>query len=132
MNKISGRSIGNLEGLDSRLILLVGMVLARGKVDFTLTSGIRTLEEQQAHYAKGRTVPGIKVTNTDGIVKKSKHQLGLAFDFIPYPFKGWDDDESFRAVGAELKICAKHLGFSHSYGGDWSSFVDLPHFQLNK
>jgi hypothetical protein len=34
----------------------------------------RVLAEQQAEYAKGRTAPGRKVTNADGIIVLSKHQ----------------------------------------------------------
>ena len=124
MNKISSRSIKNIQGIDPRLSLIVGMVLARGKVDLTITCGSRSLEDQQKAFKDG-------FSNLDGINKKSKHQTGKAIDFIPYPFNGWDDIKSFKKVGEELKLCADYLGIKNSYGGDWKSFKDYPHFQLD-
>lgn len=125
MNKISKRSIKNIQGIDPRLSLIIGMILARGKVDFTLTSGLRTLEDQQKAFKGG-------YSKCDGINKKSKHQLGRAIDFIPYPFDNdWNNIEQFKKIGEELKVVAKHLGFKCSYGGDWKSFKDYPHFQLD-
>lgn len=44
------------------------------KVDISVVYGLRTVKEQQALYAKGRTTQGNKVTNCDGVDKKSKHQ----------------------------------------------------------
>ncbi len=124
MKKLSKRSLKNIAGIDPRLSLILGMVLARGKVDLTVTCGIRSLEDQQKAFKGG-------FSKLDGVNKKSKHQLGKAIDFIPYPFNGWDDRESFRKVGEELKFCANYLGIRHTYGGDFRSFIDLPHFQLN-
>ncbi|UUV18060.1 M15 family metallopeptidase [Fusobacteria bacterium ZRK30] len=124
MNKISSRSIKNIQGIDSRLSLIVGMVLARGKVDLTITCGLRSLEDQQKAFKNG-------FSKLDGVNKKSKHQTGKAIDFIPYPFNGWNDIESFKKVGDELKLCADYLGIKNSYGGDWKNFKDYPHFQLD-
>ncbi len=123
MKKLSKRSLKNIKGIDERLTLILGMILARGKVDLTIICGMRTLEEQQEAFKNG-------FSKLDGINKKSKHQEGLAFDFIPYPFKGWDDREGFRRVGKELKLVAKYLGISCRYGGDWRSFKDYPHFEV--
>ncbi|WP_028856074.1 M15 family metallopeptidase [Psychrilyobacter atlanticus] len=124
MNKISNRSIKNIQEIDPRLPLIVGMVLARGKVDLTITCGLRSLEDQQKAFKNG-------FSKLDGVNKKSKHQIGKAIDFIPYPFNGWNDIESFKKVGEELKVCADYLGIKNSYGGDWKTFKDYPHFQLD-
>jgi len=125
MKKLSKRSLKNIEGIDPKLSLVLGMVLARGNVDLTVICGIRSLEDQQKAFKGG-------FSKLDGINKKSKHQIGKAIDFIPYPFNDWEDRESFRRVGKELKFCANFLGFKNSYGGtDWENFVDLPHFQLD-
>lgn len=132
MNKAGKRTLKNISNIDSKLCLVVGMALARGRIDFTVINGLRTLEEQQELYAQGRSKPGRIVTNMDGIIKKSYHQSGKAIDFIPCPFKGWDDKQGFIDVGQELKFCAKYLGFESTYGGtDWGNFLDLPHFQLD-
>lgn len=130
MNKVSKRTMKNISNIDPKLSLVIGMALARGNVDFTVTSGLRTLNKQRELYAQGRSKKGNKVTNADGVIKKSYHQTGKAIDFIPYPFKGWDDTESFKKVGKELKYCADFLGIANSYGGNWKSFKDYPHFQI--
>ena len=41
----------------------------------------RTVAEQDALYAQGRTKPGKKVTNAPGSSYSSQHQWGIAFDF---------------------------------------------------
>ncbi len=123
MNKLSKRSLKNIKGIDEKLTLILGMILARGKVDLTIICGLRSLEEQQEAFKNG-------FSKLDGINKVSKHQEGLAFDFIPYPFRGWDDREGFRRVGEELKLVAKHLGISCRYGGDWKKFRDWGHFEV--
>jgi peptidoglycan L-alanyl-D-glutamate endopeptidase CwlK len=141
MKKAGSRTIGNLRGIDPRMILVIGMALSRGNVDFTVIKGVREEAEQVELYKQGRTKPGIIVTYKDGINKKSRHQLaddglGKAIDYIPYPFDGnWESKENkikFIEIGKELKFCADFLGFNNTYGGiDWKNFVDLPHFQLN-
>ena len=42
---------------------------------------LRTVAEQDALYAQGRTKPGNKVTNARGSSYSSQHQWGIAFDF---------------------------------------------------
>ena len=99
-----------------------------------VTDTIRTEVEQVALYAQGRTKPGPIVTNADGIIKKSNHQLhedgfGHAVDccFIVTGAPSWDVHLPWAAYGA----LAKALGFK--WGGDWSSLHDLhdlPHIEI--
>lgn len=88
---------------------------------------VRTVAEQDAQYAKGRTdkSSGI-VTNCKGSTYSSPHQWGIAFDFYRNDGKGAynTSGQFFEKVG-EL---AKTLGLE--WGGDWKSFVDRPHIQL--
>ena len=111
---------------------------ARGLV-VAMFSGVRKPEEQEKLYALGRTVK-----NPDGFdpVKKplgniitnaktweSWHFYGLAVDFA---FKnsngGWwwpkDEDDRWDEIG---KIGGM---FGLAWGGAWTKFPDLPHFQL--
>lgn len=87
---------------------------------------VRTVEEQDALYAQGRTEPGNIVTNAKGSTYSSMHQWGIAFDFYRNDGQGLynDSDAFFRQVG---KI-GKSIGLE--WGGDWTSPVDKPHFQL--
>lgn len=102
------------------------------EIDFTVIFGHRSVEEQQKLYAKGRSAPGPKVTNCDGIRFKSRHNYkpSLAVDLAPYPID-WQDIERFKDLGARAKQVADRLGIKVSWGGDWK-WKDYPHFELPK
>lgn len=94
--------------------------------------GVRTREQQQALYAKGRTAPGKIVTNCDGIVKKSDHQVksdgfGHAVDlaFVNDPNTPLDETWAETSPWACYGACAKALGLG--WGGDWVGILDRPH-----
>ena len=88
-----------------------------------VTETVRDLEYQASLYAKGRTKPGRIVTQQK---TPSFHweKVGLAFD-ICKNVKGheYDDAAFFRRCGA----IGKRMGFT--WGGDWKSMADPPHFQ---
>ena len=95
----------------------------------------RTVAEQNALYAKGRTAPGSIVTNARGNSYSSMHQWGVAFDFflnMDVDKDGKTSDDAFNnATKLFNKVGAigKKLGLE--WGGDWKSIKDLPHFQLS-
>ena len=86
---------------------------------------LRTVSEQDALYAKGRTTSGNIVTNAKGSSYSSQHQWGVAFDFFKN-VKGheFDDISFFNDVAA----LAKSIGLA--WGGDWTSIKDRPHLYL--
>ena len=94
----------------------------------------RTVAEQTALYAKGRTAQGSIVTNAKGNSYSSMHQWGIAFDFfldMDVDKDGKTSDDAFNnATKLFNKVGAigKKLGLE--WGGDWKSIKDLPHFQL--
>ena len=98
-----------------------------------LTCVHRTPEEQQALYAKGRTMPGDKVTNIDGVTKKSKHNFSpsRAIDVV---VKGRFSGKAFwtRAYYDPLRAILKNEGYEDkiTWGGDFKSIEDCPHFEM--
>lgn len=133
MKRLGSRSNKNISNIDPRLAVIIGATLAEGNVDFTVTYGFRSLQEQQSLYAQGRTKKGHIVTKCDGIKNKSYHQTGKAIDFIPFPFDGdWNNLKQFEEIGKELLRVGKLLGYKCSYGGYWKSFQDWPHFQIDE
>lgn len=89
--------------------------------DIKITQGNRTQAQQNALYAQGRTKPGKIVTNT----LKSKHIGGNAFDIAftgsnPYPNSF--DWKILGDIGKSVKL---------KWGGDFKSFKDVLHFQLD-
>lgn len=88
-----------------------------------ITQTVRDKEYQEYLYAQGRTRPGSVVTNGRTPTFHAD-TAGLAFDFCKN-VKGHEyDDNAFFHKAAAL---AKGMGFS--WGGDWKSFVDMPHIQ---
>lgn len=103
---------------------LVSECAAQGYV-IKITDCVRDKAEQDALYAQGRTTAGNKVTNAK--YPNSMHNWGIAFDICRNDGKGayYDADGFFKKVGA----IGKKLGLE--WGGDWTSPVDKPHFQLS-
>ena len=133
----SKRSIDNLKGVHPDLVKLMTEAIKDSPVDFTITEGVRTTERQQMLF-KQRP----KVTNVDGIIKKSNHQVksdgyGHAVDLYPF-YNGLvqvQDKEvipKLKLIAVHIKAVAKCLGISITWGGDFKSLHDPPHFELKK
>lgn len=123
--------------LHPRLQAIIPKLIAECKkqgITIKIGECLRTVAEQNALYAQGRTKAGSIVTNAKGTSYSSMHQWGVAFDFfldmdIDGDGKKSDDaynnkKKTFQKVGA----IGKKLGLE--WGGDWKSPVDMPHFQL--
>jgi RHS repeat-associated protein len=116
-----------IAGLDSRLQqpatdFLNWAHYAYG-VDLRITQGYRSIADQNAKYAQGRTTPGSIITNAKG--GQSYHQYGLAFDVVIMNngVPNWS-----KIVSPDIVNLAKSFGFE--WGGSWQSFKDNPHFQM--
>ena len=139
--KLSKKSWSRLKGVHPKLISLVELSIPDSPYDFGIPpyGGLRTTEDQQELYAKGRTKEGKIVTYTDGVKKKSRHQAkdngyGYAFDIFCYDENGkatWDA-KYYKAVAKHILEIAVTLGYDVEWGGDWARFKDYPHFQLNE
>ena len=72
----------------------------------------RTVAEQDALYAQGRTKPGSIVTNAKGSSYSSQHQWGIAFDFYRNDGQGAynESGDFFRRVGQNSEINRPRLG----------------------
>lgn len=87
-----------------------------------ITEGYRSMERQAQLYAQGRTAPGPVVTNAKP--GDSFHNYGVAVDFtfVEYGYN------ASLALWETLGNVGKKHGFV--WGGDWSGFVDRPHFEM--
>jgi hypothetical protein len=101
--------------------------------DFGISSGHRSLAEQQSLYAIGRTVDTHRtpVTNCDGITKLSSHQSSRAVDIYCYV----DGHANYTPDNlAQVATCffeaAMKLGVTLNWGGSWVSSADMPHFEV--
>lgn len=141
MAKFSKRSLDNLFGVHPKLIQVLNEAIKTSPVDFTITDGVRTAQEQIYLYAIGRRgIKGeVKVTNKDGIKKKSNHQpkadgFGYAVDLYPFydskvQVTGTKVVPALQQIAQHIKETAAKLGMKVIWGGDWK-MRDLPHFEL--
>ena len=106
----------------------------KNDIKIGISECLRTVAEQDAFYAQGRTKPGIKVTNCKGSTYSSMHQWGVAFDFyliMDVDGDGKTNDDSYNdatRLFAKVGKLGKSIGLE--WGGSWKSPVDKPHFQL--
>ena len=71
--KLSSRSLKKLDGVNEGIVAVVKDAIGITKVDFGVTFGLRTLEEQKKLYESGRSQ-----------TMKSKHLEGRAVDLVAY------------------------------------------------
>jgi len=125
------RSLENLKGVHPDLVKVANTAISLGVMDFSITTGVRTVKEQERLYAQGRTQPGPIVTwtlNSRHLIKDDGY--GHAIDVAPYPIN-WEDVEAFHQLGGLIKAAAAFEKIDIDWGYDlWGK--DLPHFQLGK
>lgn len=137
IEQVRAKSAAKLSGLipcvKAAAEALIDRSYAAG-VPIVITQGLRTIAEQDALYAQGRTKPGAVVTNARG--GHSNHNFGVAIDFALLTNDGrgvsWDTkidaDRDGIADWNEVVALAKAVGFT--WGGDWTTFLDLPHLEM--
>lgn len=115
---LGDRSTKNLVGVNADLVKIVKRALELSPVDFTVIEGLRTKERQAELMKQGFT----RTLN-------SRHIIGEAVDIVPLPVD-WKNPKPFYLVAEAMKKAADELGVKITWGGDWKSFVDLPHYQI--
>ena len=146
--KLSQRSLDKMKGVDSTLVEVVKEAIGLTKVDFGVTFGLRTLEQQKELYDSGRSQ-----------TMKSKHLDGRAVDLVAYfgsdvswELNVYDDICDAMAEAARRHTLAIKWGAAWSegdirmYGGTAEDamnayidlrrsegcrpFIDAPHFEI--
>jgi len=145
---LSKRSLERLEGIDDGLYAVTERAIEYTKVDFGVTCGLRTIEQQKELVDAGASQ-----------TMNSKHIPGLAVDVVAYigPRISWElnlyDDiaDAFKEAGKELGVslrwgAAWHINDICEYDGTMEKamneyvdlrrsqgkrpFIDAPHFEL--
>jgi peptidoglycan L-alanyl-D-glutamate endopeptidase CwlK len=118
--------------VEAREIYIAIYNALKGRAAVRFTHTLRTIAEQDALYAQGRTTPGKKVTNAKG--GQSYHNFGMAIDIcliIDGKEASWDISKDFDKDGIsdwmEIVTIFKSRGWE--WGGDFKSIKDAPHFQ---
>ena len=115
LKQAAERSRGHIERLEptfgARVAKWYSELLDK-KIPALIYCSIRTPEEQEELFSRGRTKSGTKVTNARGIPAQSLHIHGKAIDAVPLArsstgeyFTAWDDELTY---GVMRKIGEKH------------------------
>lgn len=124
------RDIDRLKGVHPSLVAVVKKCAEITDIDFIVTEGLRTLDRQKILLKEGKTT-----------TLNSKHLTGHAVDLAV-----WFDYDKDKVVDANelswkflyykqladnMKKAAALVGVAIVWGGDWTSFKDGPHFQID-
>ncbi len=122
MFKLGRRSVERLQGVHPDLVRVVERAIDLTPVDFTVLEGLRSPERQQALVASGASQ-----------TLNSRHITGHAVDL-----GAWVDNQVdwswplYAKIANAMKAAANELGVSIVWGGDWRTFKDGPHFELDR
>ncbi len=118
---LNPRSEKNLAGVHPKLVAVVRRAADVSDIEFMVIEGLRTIERQKQLVAKGAS----KTMN-------SKHITGHAVDIVPM-IDGeirWDWP-IFYKLAPVIKQAANDMGVNIVWGGDWRSFADGPHWEID-
>jgi peptidoglycan L-alanyl-D-glutamate endopeptidase CwlK len=118
------------------------MEMVNSKIPPLIYTGRRTMEEQTALYAIGRSAPGKIVTKARA--GESFHNYGLAFDWVPLKMSpknpdlyvaDWDDETAFRLgehVGQSFELAAISFETGHLQAAEYPSWRDILHVKVEE
>ncbi|API60526.1 peptidase M15 [Tardibacter chloracetimidivorans] len=117
---LSIRSLSRLEGVHPDLVKVIRRAIEITPIDFAVIEGLRTRERQKELVAAGAS----KTMN-------SRHITGHAVDIAPWVGGTirWDWP-LFHKLAPAVKQAAADVGVPVTWGGDWRSFKDGPHWEL--
>jgi peptidoglycan LD-endopeptidase CwlK len=120
--QLDERSERNLTGVHEDLVKVVRRAAAYGPLRFIVTEGLRTPKRQRELVAAGAS-----------LTLRSRHLTGHAIDFAPLiggeiTWK-WPP---FAIVAGAFKRAAGELDVPIHWGGDWRTFRDGPHIELDR
>lgn len=146
--KFSQNSRRRLETVHPDLQCVAERAIEISKVDFAITQGRRTLDEQRRLYGKGRTAAQCRAMGVPAEYAKPKeakvtwikpengnHLSGNALDVAPYVNGKLEYDDNGKLglwpkIAKAFKDAAREMDVSIEWGGDWEGTKDRPHFEL--
>lgn len=118
----SQRSERNMKGVHPDLERVVRLAITLTEVDFVVVEGLRTIEKQREYVASGASQ-----------TLNSRHLTGHAVDLMAYVGgAGRWDLPLYHKIADAMKLAASQLGVPIVWGGDWKTFKDGPHFELDR
>jgi len=115
------RNTKALAGVMPELVQLFEAVAAKVDFDLYVVEGLRTKAKQATLVAKGASQ-----------TQNSRHLTGHAVDIAPFVAGEirWDWP-LYNKLALVVKAEARRLGIKVTWGGDWKSLKDGPHWELD-
>ena len=106
---------------------MVRQSLVESSIDFGITAGVRTIEEEAQEVASGAS------TTMHSRHLPNKQGFGCAIDFVAYVGSeiSWDVEKYYIPIIATFKSVSKEVNIPIESGGDWDTFKDYTHIQLS-
>lgn len=127
--RLSYRSLTKLLTCNDKLFKLVTLALRDSNEDFSVIDGYRPRRRQDAAYRAGNSQ--LEYPKSKHNVKKGSKPNSSAVDLAPYPLD-WIDIEAFKRLANTIKIASIKYHIPIIWGGDWKSFKDYAHFELEE
>lgn len=123
--ELNSKSVGLLKRVHPDLVRVVMRAAQITALDFIVTCGARTIEEQREMVKDGasKTMKSRHIIAANGF----SHAVDLAAMIGGKPKWDWP---LYSRLAKTMKAAAKAEKVPIEWGGDWSSFKDGPHFQL--
>jgi len=121
MFELGTASLGHLSTASVHMQVVVKAAIKASAIDFSCVAGLRDGLTQDRLFADGKS---------KARAGESPHQFGLAVDLYPYPVD-WSDEgqKAFHYLGGLITATGAAHGVPIVWGGTWTSFLDLPHFE---
>ena len=96
-----------------------------------IISTLRTWDEQNAIYAKGRDATGKKIgtTFTNAKAGDSVHNWGCAFDIGLFANGAYNTPRT-QPYYKDIKLVNLAKNYGLKWGGDWNTIKDYPHYEF--
>jgi len=126
-NFFTARSQAILSTCHPDLVLLFNEVLK--EMDCTIIEGYRNKSNQDEMFEKG---------NSQLQFPNSRHNVSpsQAVDVAPYNKEihgiDWNDTATWDIFAGVVKRIATEMNISVTWGGDWQTFIDKPHWELKE
>ena len=125
---LSARSRARLIGVHPDLVRVVERAITVTAVDFSVVEGVRTLKAQHRYFELGKS----QTMRSRHLPSSNACGLSCAVDLAPW-IAGridWESPAGWGGIAVAMKSAGVALGIPLEWGGDWSTFVDKPHWQL--
>lgn len=121
-HRFGKRSMGHMAEVHPHLAMVAHRALQLSPVDFGVTDGKRTRDEQQKEVAEG-----------DSQTLNSRHLTGHAIDVMAYvDGQGTWEWDYYQQIGEAFKAAAAELAVPVVWGGDWRTLKDGAHIELSR